>query len=481
MFNKLGISSMLVRSILAVLVLMVSACAEETPEPIDRNAADVSSEGVTLPSANIFDTVIATGRFTTLVSALQTIGLDADLANESKTFTLFAPTDSAFEKLGSERINEWLAQPEVLQKLLMYHLLADKAVESTDAIDMIGAVFDMENGDTATITHDGNAFFINSAEIIVADVKASNGVIHVIDAVLGLPNTEPSPMHVFEKIATDGAFTVLHQALVATGLADTLSNVDNTFTVFAPTDEAFAKIPEDRRNALLADMQFLNDMLLYHVIDGDAIDKVKAMSLSGQHKRMANGHDVGMYMIDGVLKINEARVTDSELIASNGIIHTLDSVLTPPVHTVDSPFSCQKAADSIFDIAKTTPDYSMFAHAVEVANLDSALGCPIDMYTVFIPTNAAFKALNQSTKDRLFADPAAMREVVLMHMLPGRVLDSAVAMERIGIELQAGNGSSVVISQQADALWIEDAKILMADITTLNGVVHTIDKVLLPK
>lgn len=475
MFNKPGLVSILV-----VSALMLFACAEEAPEPLDRNAADVSSDGVMLPSANIFDTAVAVGSFTTLVSALQTTGLDTDLADESKTFTVFAPTDAAFEKLGSDTVNEWFANPEAMQNLLQYHLLPDTAIESADAVTMIGNLFVMANGENVTITHDGNSFYINSSEIIVTDVMASNGVIHVIDTVLDLPVTEPSPTHIAAKIASNGTFTVLHQALVATGLADTLSNMDNTFTVFAPTDEAFARIPDDRKNALLADIQFLNDTLLYHVINGDAIDKVKAMSLSGQQKRMANGHDVGMYLIDGILKINEATVTDSEIVASNGVIHSIDSVLTSPMHSVDSPYTCEMAVDSIFDIAQKTPDYSMFAHAVEVANFNSALGCPIDMYTVFIPTNAAFKALSQSTRDRLFADPAAMREVVLMHVLPGRVLDSSVAIERLGFELQAGNGRTLVMSQQADTLWVEDAKILTTDITSLNGVVHTIDKVLRP-
>jgi len=480
MFNKPGGKSLLARSMLAASVLLLCACAEEAPEQRDLNAADVSNDGVNRQLTSIFDTAVETGTFTTLISALQTTGLDAEFADETKTFTLFAPTDAAFEKLGSDTVNELFADPEALKNLLQYHFVAQMALGSENATDMIGTTLNMENGDNIAITHDGNSFWINSSEAIVTDVLATNGVIHVIDAVLVPPVIEPSPLNIYETIAADGRFTVLHQALVSTGLDGTLSNTADTFTLLAPSDEAIAKLPADKIDALMADTGLLKNMLLYHVVVGDAIDSTTATSLSGQQKIMGNGDKAALYLINGVLKINEATVINSNHSASNGIIHELDSALTPPPHSLVSPEHCHTAVGSIYSIARNTPDYSLFADAVEVANLEGALGCPIDLYTVLLPTNSAFKALSQSTRARLFSDPAAMRQVILKHMLPGRVLDSTVAVERIGFNIQTGNGDFVMITQQADSLWVNDAKIRTADITSVNGIVHTIDKVLLP-
>lgn len=476
MFNKLGYKAMLVASILTL-----SACAEEGPAPIDKNAPDVSTSGANRPIVSIFDTAVATETFTTLITALQTTGLDTDFADESKTFTVFVPTDSAFEALGTDAINDLLADPEALRNLLQYHFVADQVIGLADATGAESEILTMANGDNTALTYDGDSFWINSSKVIVTDVIATNGIIHVVDTVLTPPEDEPSPMNVVEAIAANGAFTVFHEALVSTGLADTLSNTDDTFTVFAPTDEAFAKIPDEIKNALLADTQRLDNMLRYHVIGGEAVDTTTAISLSGQQKGTSNGANVAMYLINGKLNINEATVINSDLWASNGVIHALDSVLTPPAHLVDVPDAHHVAVSSILDIARNTPDYSIFASAVEVANLDGALGSPIDLYTVFLPTNAAFKALDGATRDHLFSNPMAMRNVVLRHMLPGRVLDSTVAIERIGFNLQSGNGDYMVITQQADSLWVEDAKIRTADITTVNGIIHTIDKVLLPR
>jgi len=468
------------RTIFAASTLALCACTEKGPVAIDQNAPDVSDDGVNRAVVNIFDTAVATGTFTTLVSALEATGLDANLADESKTYTAFAPTDAAFDMLGADVINEWFANPETMQDVLQYHLVAENDISSADAVGMVGTMVEMMNGDRVSVTHNGKNFFINESEVIVTDVVATNGIIHVIDTVLAPPVVDSSALNIVETVVRNGKFNTLNEAFMATGLSDTLGNTNDTFTLLAPSDEAFEKLPSGRVDSLLADTEVLKNMLLYHVINGQAVDSNTAISLSGKQKRMANGGDVALYLINGELKINEATVTESDLAASNGIIHTIDSVLTPPAHSIDAPNHYAVAVGSIYDITNKRADFSQFAAAIEVAGLDGALGCPIDLYTAFIPTNDAFNALSQSTRNRLFSDPVAMRDVLLQHLLPGRVLDSAGAIERIGYNLKAGNDNNLVASQQADSLWINDAKIVATDITTVNGVIHIIDKVMLP-
>src|SRR5690606_33718009 len=127
---------------------------------------------------------------------------------------------------------------------------------------------------------EGDKVFINESQVIITDIEASNGVIHVIDSVL-LP-----PKDIVDTAVADGRFTTLAAALGAAELVETLKG-EGPFTVFAPTDEAFAKLPAGTIEALLADKESLTDILLYHVVEGkvmaaDAVKLEKAMMVSGQ-------------------------------------------------------------------------------------------------------------------------------------------------------------------------------------------------------
>ena len=158
--------------------------------------------------------------------------------------------------------------------------------------------------------------------MIISDIQAANGVIHVIDSVL-LPPQELGS--IVDIAAEDGRFQTLVAALAAAGLADTLAG-DGPFTVFAPTDEAFARLPAGTVDALLADISALTDILLYHVVSGsvlaaDVVGLDSATTLQGQPVSIS---------IDGdSVLINDARVLITDIQAVNGTIHVIDSVLIP--------------------------------------------------------------------------------------------------------------------------------------------------------
>ncbi|MFN2281609.1 MAG: fasciclin domain-containing protein [Anaerolineales bacterium] len=161
---------------------------------------------------------------------------------------------------------------------------------------------------------------VDNAQIIITDIEASNGVIHVIDAVV-LPETRD----IVDIAVEDGRFTTLVAALEAAGLVDALK-AEGPLTVFAPTDEAFAALPEGTVEGLLADIPALTDVLLYHVVDGkvmasDVVDLSSAITLSGQ--------DVSISVMDGEVMINDSVVIIPDIEASNGVIHVIDAVLLP--------------------------------------------------------------------------------------------------------------------------------------------------------
>ena len=196
----------------------------------------------------IVDIAVNDGRFTTLVTALQAADL-VDTLNGEGPFTVFAPTDDAFAALPDGTLDSLLADIPSLQSVLTYHVVPGK-VMAADVVNLESA--DTVQGEPISISvQDGNVM-VNNANVIITDIEASNGVIHVIDAVILPPSMtaaseeemmddammEDTP-DVVDIAVNDGRFTTLVTALQAAGLVDTLKG-DGPFTVFAPTDDAFA-------------------------------------------------------------------------------------------------------------------------------------------------------------------------------------------------------------------------------------------------
>ena len=163
----------------------------------------------------------------------------------------------------------------------------------------------------------------DAVQVIITDIEASNGIIHVIDGVL-LP---PEPMTIVDTAIADGRFTTLVAALEAAGLAETLAG-EGPFTVFAPTDDAFAALPEGTVATLLEDPAgALTDILLYHVVAGE-VPAETVVTLEAA--TTLNGADVTITIEDGNVILNDSvQVIITDIVTSNGIIHVIDGVLLP--------------------------------------------------------------------------------------------------------------------------------------------------------
>jgi transforming growth factor-beta-induced protein len=280
--------------------------------------------------SDIVDTAVADGRFTTLVAAVQAAGLVDTLKGEGP-FTVFAPTDEAFAKLPAGTLDE-LLKPENKQKLtdiLLYHVVSGKVMAS-DVAGMTSASTVL--GKDVTIKADMGNVYINDAKVILTDIETSNGVIHVIDSVLLPPVDEAAATDkkdIVDTAVADGRFTTLVAAVQAAGLVDTLKG-EGPFTVFAPTDDAFAKLPAGTLDELLKpeNKQKLSDILLYHVVSG----KVMAADVVGLTSApTVLGKDIKVTVKDGKVYLNDTvQVIITDVEASNGVIHVIDAVLLPP-------------------------------------------------------------------------------------------------------------------------------------------------------
>ena len=309
---------------LSVLLAACAPVATEAPMPVPTEVPVVEEP------KTIVDIAVEDGRFTTLVAALQAAELVETLQNEGP-YTVFAPTDDAFAAL-PEGTLDTLLLPESRQQLtdiLLYHVLAGK-VMAADVVALDGQEFETAfAANKVSVKVDMGSVYLNdTVKVVITDIEASNGVIHVIDAVLLPPAPEAVEMNdIVETAVADGRFTTLVAALQAAGLVETLQG-DGPFTVFAPTDDAFAKLPAGTVESLLLpeNKQQLINILLYHVVAGkvmaeDVVTLTEAETVLGQN--------VSIKVEMGKVYINESEVIITDIGTSNGVIHVIDTVLLP--------------------------------------------------------------------------------------------------------------------------------------------------------
>ncbi len=350
---------------IAALGLIAGACSDDsdsddssTPTVEQTTATTAAPATTEAPAttmaemADIVDTAIAAGDFTTLVAAVQAAGLEETLRGEGP-FTVFAPTDDAFAALPEGTVETLLEDPTGdLASILTYHVVAG-AVMAADVVGLDGQEVETVNGATFTVNigDDGSVSLTDAAgnevNVVATDIEASNGVIHVIDAVLmpgEMESEEAAPATTEAEMAAEddivdtaiaaGDFTTLVAAVQAAGLEETLRG-EGPFTVFAPTDDAFAALPEGTVETLLEDPTGdLASILTYHVVAG-AVMAADVVGLDGQEVETVNGATFTVNVgDDGSVSLtdaagNEVNVVATDIQTSNGVIHVIDAVLMP--------------------------------------------------------------------------------------------------------------------------------------------------------
>ncbi|MFN2203084.1 MAG: fasciclin domain-containing protein [Caldilineaceae bacterium] len=291
-------------------------------------------------------------------------------------------------------------------------------------------------------------------------------------------------MDIVDTAVAAGSFQTLVAAVQAAGLVDTLKG-EGPFTVFAPTDEAFAALPEGTVESLLEDPEgALTDILLYHVVAGKVM-AADAMGLDGQMVETVGGNSFSVTLDGDSLMIDEAKVVQPDIEASNGVIHVIDKVLIPPTgdETASAEEETTEAMDTeamdIVDTAVAAGSFQTLVAAVQAAGLVDTLKGE-GPFTVFAPTDEAFAALPEGTVESLLEDPeGALTDILLYHVVAGKVM-AADAMGLDGQMVETVGGNSFSVTLDGDSLMIDEAKVVQPDIEASNGVIHVIDKVLIP-
>ena len=292
---------------------------------------------------DIVDVAVENGSFTTLVAAVQQAGL-VDALKAEGPYTVFAPTDDAFAALleETEMSAEDLLGAENLADILLYHVVEGE-FDAEAVIELVGdadyVLVDTLAGIPVKVSVDMGNVYVNDAMVALPDVEASNGVIHVVDSVIMPPSKTITDIVVESAGMEDGAeFTVLLAAVSQAELAETLAG-EGPFTVFAPTDAAFAAALEAlgiTAEDLLAS-EDLAGILLYHVVGGEEAlysnDVAAALADAGEEGIMVetlNGASFTVTADEEGIYVDGTQIIMTDILARNGVIHVIDAVILPP-------------------------------------------------------------------------------------------------------------------------------------------------------
>jgi uncharacterized surface protein with fasciclin (FAS1) repeats len=268
---------------------------------------------------------------------------------------------------------------------------------------------------------------------------------------------------IVETAIAAGQFQTLVAGVQAAGLVSTLQS-DGPFTVFAPTDEAFAALPEGTLESLLQpeNQSQLTDILTYHVLAG-SVPASEVVQANGFNT--VNGQRLDVKLTAAGVMIDNAQVTVTDIVCTNGIIHVIDAVMLP-------------ATDSIVETARSTKRFETLLAAAQVAGLADFLEEEGPL-TILAPTDLAFAALPEGTVEFLIRpeNSALLVQILTMHVVRGRVYSPDVLRMR---EIPTLEGTKVPVSRKGGRVYIGDGKVLKTDIDAYNGVIHVIDRVILP-
>jgi len=440
--------------------LLLTGCGDSTaPTPDEDKPADQAKD--------IVDTAVATDGFQTLVAAVKAAGL-VDTLKGKGPFTVFAPTDEAFGKLPAGTLDE-LLKPENKEKLtaiLTYHVVPGKVL-AADVVKLDSAKT-VQGAEVAIVVEAGKVQ-VDEANVTATDIECTNGVIHVIDAVILPPEPEKAAKDIVDTAVEAGGFQTLVAAVKAADLVDTLKG-EGPFTVFAPTDEAFGKLPAGTLDELLKpeNKEKLTAILTYHVVLGKVL---AADVVNLDSAKTVQGAEVAITVANGKVQVDEANVTATDIECTNGVIHVIDAVILPP--------EPEKEAKDIVDTAVAADGFQTLVAAVKAAGLVDTLKGE-GPFTVFAPTDEAFGKLPAGTLDELLKpeNKEKLTAILTYHVVPGKVLAADVVKLDSAKTVQ---GAEVAIVVEDGKVKVDEANVTATDIDCTNGVIHVIDAVILPK
>lgn len=276
-------------------------------------------------------------------------------------------------------------------------------------------------------------------------------------------HTAPSKADIVDTAVAAGSFKTLAAALTAADLVGTLKG-KGPFTVFAPTDAAFAKLPKGTVASLLEkkNLKTLTGILTYHVVAGDMPAK---KVLSQSNLNTINGQLAALSMDKSGASIAGAKIIKTDIQCANGVIHVIDAVMMP-------------TANDIVDVAAKAGTFKTLIAAAKAAGLVDTLKGKGPL-TVLAPTDEAFAKLPKGTVAMLLKpeNKAKLASILTYHVIAGRAVAADVAKAK---SIKSVQGGAIKVTAMKNKVMVNDATVVATDINASNGVVHVIDRVIMP-
>ncbi|MGB5323016.1 fasciclin domain-containing protein [Lutimonas sp.] len=445
---------------MAVLLMAVPLFTISCSDDDDDNKTD---------DQNIVEIAVQTPELSTLVDALVAAGLDDALQGDGP-FTVFAPSNAAFAKLDPDVLNNIISTPSLLTSLLQYHVAG--AELTSDQLN--GMVQTLLSGQTLDVDSSNGVVINGSSNVTNADILASNGVIHIIDEVLIPEDFNPNTLA--QIVAGSDDHKILLAALSKpelSGLLAAASDPTQDLTVFAPTDAAFEGVLAALGKESIDDIpvELLNEIVSYHIIGtavfSDQLENGDVPTLLAGIPGGPNPEVVTVDLTDGV-KINNANVTVPDLGAVNGVAHVVDAVLLPSYVAY--------SVGTVAEVVLFENDFTILAGALRKAELLETVAMA-DALTVFAPDNAGFVAAGITSLDGL--EKEDLQPILLYHVLGGVVKSTDLPSSGFAPTL---NGENIYLGylNQERVLINGLTEIIAVDIEKSNGVIHVINRTLVP-
>ena len=398
-----------------------------------------------------------------LQALLEKTKLGSDLSKRTDgRFTLFAPTNEAFNKLPKGAVETLLAPQnnERLEEVFNFHVLPSSQPEfGLEQFTLLRTA----TGQFVSIDYKNKV--IGGAGFTAKPIPCSNGVIYLIDTVL-----TPTTDDLFQRLQKDGRFTIFTKAITASRQGKTFQNMHGLYTTFAPTDEAFKKLPPEFVESLFLpeNDERLEDIIKHHITEGTfAAGKVpgfRSLGVSDVTPQSVFGQQLNFKATAGGATIDGAGIKETDLPCANGIVHVIDSVI-PPVER------------DLLDILRKDDRFSILVNLLDSSGLSLNVASSQE-FTVFAPTDDAWKASGKYAD--IIASPSGKnREVIFgllaRHVIVGKhVSENSKPYNRI----RTIHGAPIYLLRDGDKRTINGVSIRETDIEGYNGLVNVIDGVI---
>uniref|UniRef100_A0A8C6P3H9 Periostin, osteoblast specific factor b n=1 Tax=Nothobranchius furzeri TaxID=105023 RepID=A0A8C6P3H9_NOTFU len=379
------------------------------------------------------------------LSTLSDMALSAELLDklgQQGHFTLFAPTNDAFDKIDGEVMERLLRDKDVLKALLNYHLL--DSVQCSEAI-MAGTSYETLEGNNIEIGCDGESLTVNGIKMVLKkDIVTSNGVIHLIDQVL-MPDSAKQVMDLL-----GGSLSTFGDMVAELGITTEMM-ADAEYTLLAPLNAAFTD------EVMSMDQRDLKIILENHVIKSRfGLGKL----YNGQRLETIGGKYLRVFIYRTAVCIENSCLIRGSKEGSNGALHLMRTML-------------KSAEKTMFEILTERGGFSVFLSLMEAAGLTDLLKQEGD-FTLFAPSNKAFSVLSDRDVALLKSNPNALKTILLYHFSNGVVIGG-------GLESGVTNLVKSLQGSKVHMKLVNSVQLQEADIMATNGAIHVVDQVLYPE